>query len=216
MPGANGKSRGGIRRSGGLKHLGDRSDGEGKQAGLASLTASMLTYGTQHRTFAQIGEQVESLGAVLSFGSGGHTTTFTAKCLVEDLSLVLDILTDCLYHPTFPSEYIEKRRGEVLTALQERAHDTRLMARLCFHELMYPNHPYGRSSLGYEETIRSLSRADVETFYREHYGTQGARPAGAVIVGAVPLGQGLDVLERALGTWQGSKQSGQPLAASCR
>ena len=107
-----------------------------EQAGLASLTTSMLTRGTEHRTFAQISDEIESLGAALGFSCGGHTTTFTGKCLVEDLPLVVDILADCLHHPTFPTEYVERRRGEILTALQQRKYDTAQMASLRFHELM--------------------------------------------------------------------------------
>jgi zinc protease len=186
-------------------------DEQAEQAGLAGLTASMLTRGTERRTFAQIGQEIESLGATLSINSGGHTTTFTAKCLVEDLDLVLDILTDCLYHSAFPSEHIEKRRGEILTALQQREFNTRMMASLKYHELLYPSHPYGRSSLGYEETIRDLTRADVEAFYKERYGTQSARNAGVTIVGAISAEQGLDVLEKALGTWQGAAHIQSPL-----
>ena len=186
-------------------------DEQAEQAGLAGLTASMMTRGTERRTFAQIGEEIESLGASIGIHSRGHTTAFTAKCLVEDLDLVLDILTDCLYHSTFPSEHIEKRRGEILTILEQREYNTQQMASLKFHELLYPNHPYGRSSLGYEETIRNLTRADVETFYKQHYGTSSARRAGVVIVGALPAEQGLDVLESALGTWQGTKHVQAPL-----
>jgi zinc protease len=179
-------------------------DEPAEQAGLASLTASMLTRGTQSRTFAQIGEEIESLGATLNIASGGHTTAFTTKCLVEDLALVLDILADCLYHPSFSIEHLEKRRGEILTALQQRKFNTRAMSSLTFRESMYPGHPYGRSSLGYEDTIGGLTREDVESFYRTHYGTQGVRPAGVVIVGAIPTAQGLDMIEEALGTWQGT------------
>ncbi|MFO7696165.1 MAG: pitrilysin family protein [Anaerolineae bacterium] len=180
------------------------------QAGLAGLAASMMTCGTERRTFARIGEEIESLGATLSIHSGDHTTAFSAKCLAEDLDDVLDILTDCLYHSTFPSEHVEKRRGEILTALQQREFNTHQMASLKYYELLYPNHPYGRSSLGYEETIRNLTRADVETFYKDHYGTS-PRHAGAVIVGAISAEQGLDVLESALGMWQGTKYVQAPM-----
>jgi zinc protease len=182
-----------------------------EHAGLAALTASMLTRGTDRRTFAQIGEEIESLGAGLNFGCGGHTTAFTAKCLVEDLPRVMDILTDCLYHPTFPVEYVEKRRGEILTALQQREYDTSHMAALRFHELTYPGHPYGRSALGYEGTIRRLARQEVEAFYRQHYGTQSARNAGVTLVGAIPAARGLDLLEGALGAWRGAAHVQAPL-----
>jgi zinc protease len=179
-----------------------------EKTGLASLTASMLTYGTERRTFADIGEEIESVGAALSISSSGHTTRFTLKCLVEDLSAMMDILADCLYHPIFPAEYVEKRRGEILTALEQREHNTYAMASLYFSELMYADHPYGRSQLGYKETVGRLTRDDIVGFYRDCFGSRGM---ATIIVGAVPREQGLDILQEALGWWEGAQYTQPPL-----
>lgn len=179
------------------------------RAGLASLTASLLTRGTEQRTFAQLSEEIESVGAALSFGSTGHTTRFTVKCLVEDLPLLMELLTDCLFHPTFPDRYVERRRGEVLTAIQQRQHNTEAVASLRFGEEMYRDHPYGRSQLGYQETIEQISRADIDAFYQAHYGAQGM---AATIVGAIPAQSGLDLLQDTLGDWHGAQPAHVPLA----
>lgn len=176
-------------------------DAPAEKAGLASFTASMLTRGTARYTFSQLSEQVESLGASLNFGSSGHTTRFTIKCLVEDLATLLGFLTDCLYNPTFPSEYIERRRGQILTSIEQRNHSTQAMASLAFSNLMYPNHPYRISQLGYEESIIGISREDIVAFYRDHYGPQRM---GVAIVGAAPRDKGLDILEEAFGKWVGT------------
>jgi zinc protease len=179
-----------------------------EKTGLASLTASMLTNGTERRTFADIGEEIESVGAALSISCSGHTSRFTLKCLVEDLPAMMDILTDCLYHPTFPAQYVEKRRGEILTALEQREHNTHAMASLHFSELMYPDHPYGLSQLGYRDTIERLTRDDVVCFYRDHFGSRGM---ATILVGAMPTEQGLDVLQEAFGSWQGAVHIQAPL-----
>ena len=179
-----------------------------EKAGLSGLTASLLTRGTESRTFAQISEEIESVGATLSAGSAGHTTRFTIKCLVEDLPLLMDILTNCLYHPVFPVEYVERRRGEILTALEQREQNTQAMASLRFSEAMYPDHPYGNSQLGYPETVKALTRQDIEAFYRQHYGARGMT---VTIVGAVPCQEGLDILQRAFGSWQGADHVQEPL-----
>lgn len=179
-----------------------------EKAGLSGLTASLLTRGTETRTFAQISEEIESVGATLSAGSAGHTTRFTIKCLVEDLPLLMDILTDCLYHPVFPNEYVERRRGEVLTALEQREQNTQAMASLRFSEAMYPNHPYGISQLGYPETIQALARQEMEGFYRQHYGAHGMT---VTIVGAVPHQEGLDILQQSFGSWRGADYRQAPL-----
>jgi zinc protease len=178
------------------------------RAGLASMTASLLTRGTEQRTFAQLNEEIESVGAALSFASTGHTTRFTVKCLVEDLPLLMEILSDCLFHPTFPDRYVERRRGEILTAIEQRQHNTEAMASLRFGEEMYRDHPYGRSQLGYAETIELITRDDIDTFYRAHFGAQGM---AATIVGAVPAQAGLETLQDTLGEWQGAQPVRVPL-----
>ena len=180
-----------------------------EQAGLAAFTASTLMRGTANRTFEQSYEELESVGASVGIGGGTHTTGFGTKSLVEDLPLVLDILADVLRHPTFPHDGIEKRRGEILTDLEERSHDTQRMASLTFYELAYPReHPYARSLTGYTETVSALSRDDLATFYAGGYGPQGMV---IVIVGAVETAGALAQVETAFGDWEGHAYERSPL-----
>lgn len=178
-----------------------------QQAGLASFVAECLSRGTQRRTFAQIYEEVESVGASFGIEGGRHTTGFGAKGLAEDLGLLLDILSDILRHPTFPPEEVEKVRGEILTDLQIRAHDTRRVAGLEFRALAYPNHPYGRSSDGYPETITAIGREDLVQFHQTHYGPQGMIVS---IVGAVKAEQALDLLSQVFGDWTNPTKPARP------
>ena len=170
-----------------------------QQAGLASFTAGMLMRGTERRTFGQINESLESVGAQLGFGTGVHTVGFGGKALAEDLDLLLEILADALQHPIIPAGEAEKLRGQILTALQRRAHDTRAMARLAFDAQLYPDHPYGRSVQGYEETISELSCDDLVSYYQGHYSPQGmvVAVAGAVSADVVQVKVGA-----ALGGWR--------------
>jgi zinc protease len=175
-----------------------------EQAGLSSFTAGMIMRGTETRTFGQINETLESAGAQLGFHSGVHTTGFGGKALAEDLGLLLEILADSLRHPTFPSVETETYRGQVLTALQRRAYDTRSRARLAFDALLYPDHPYGRSVQGYEETVSGLTRETLAQFYQDHYSPEGMVIA---VVGAVggsrsaPPDAVVEQVQAALGDW---------------
>jgi zinc protease len=188
-----------------------------EQAGLSSFTAAALMRGTQKRTFAQIYEEIESVGATASFSGGGHTTSFGAKSLAEDLPLILDILAESIQRPTFPEKEVKRLRGQILTSLQERANNTRAMASLAFRELAYPNgHPYGRSARGYPETIRGLTRDDLVRFYQQGYGAQGMT---LCIVGAVQADDALAQIEAAFtdpagstgSDWRGRTFSRPPL-----
>ncbi len=185
-----------------------------EQAGLAAFTASTLMRGTTHRTFEQIYEELESVGASVGISGGTHTTGFGTKSLVEDLPLTLDILADALRCPTFPYDEVEKLRGEILTDLGERAHDTQRMAGLTFHELAYPEeHPYARSLIGYAETVNALGRDDLAEFYAGGYGPQGMV---IVVVGAVKTGDALTQVEDAFGDWEGNIYERTPLPEVAR
>jgi zinc protease len=172
---------------------------EAEQAGLASMTAGMLMRGTERRSFAQINQELESVGAQLGFGGAMHTVGFGGKGLAEDLALLLDILADSLQRPTFPADEVEKLRGQVLTDLQRRAHDTRRMARLTFNALLYPEHPYGRSVQGHEGTVSGLTRDDLVGHYRGRYAPQKMVIA---VVGAVSAPAIVDKVRTALGGWR--------------
>ncbi len=180
-----------------------------EQAGMSAFTAGALMRGTVNRTFEQIYEEVESVGASVGVSGGTHATGFGTKSLVEDLPLALDVLADVLRHPIFPRDEVGKLRGEFLTDLEERTHNTRRMAGLTFHELTYPKeHPYARSLIGYTETISELSRDDLAEFYAGGYGPQGMV---IVVVGAVETGDALAQIEDAFGNWEGRNYERTPL-----
>ena len=177
------------------------------QAGLANFTAGALMRGTETRTFAEIYEQIESAGASLGIHGATNDTGFGGKSLAEDLGMLLELLADALRRPAFPVEHVEKLRGEILTGLAVRAHDTRSMAALTFHELAYPDHPYAISSTGYIETISAITREDLAAFHRMNYGPSGM---ALTIVGAVQAQQAIDLVEKHFGDWQNQDQSDPP------
>lgn len=174
-----------------------------EKAGLADFTADLLLRGTHKRTFEEIFEALESVGAGVSFGSARHTSGFSGHSLVEDLDLVLDIIVESLCRPVFPEEQIEKLRGQIVTGLQMRANNTRQMAWLAFHEMIYAGHPYSRSVSGYLDTIPGIMRADIVDFYERNYG-----PKDMIIglAGAITAESALRKIEAAFGSWRNDGQ----------
>ena len=170
--------------------------------GLASFTSAMLGRGTRKRSFAEINELVESVGASLGFGVDRRLTSFSAKSLAEDLDLILDVLDDELRGPVFPSEYVDRLRGLRLTAISERENDTRQMASLAFRELMYGNHPFGRDLLGSRSSNTAIRREDLVSFYESHYCPQGMVIA---IVGALPAEGAFEKVAATFGDWSGDR-----------
>jgi zinc protease len=176
-------------------------------AGLASFTAECLMRGNQGRDFDQIYEDLESVGAGLDISGARHITEFSGAGLAEDLDLLLDILAGCLREPVFPPGQVEQVRGEIMTGLQIRANDTRQMASLAFHELLYPDHPYGFSTQGYPETMMAISRDDLVDFHRRYYGPRGMI---LTVVGAVKATAVLQKVQNVFGDWQAADQTPLP------
>jgi zinc protease len=172
-------------------------------AGLANFTADLLMRGTHKRTFDEIYEALESVGAGVSFGGARHTSGFSGHSLVEDFDLILDIIDESLRRPTFPAEQIERLRGQIITGLQMRANNTRQMAWLAYYEEAYKQHPYGLSVSGYIDSINNMSRADIVEFYDRYYGPQDMIVG---VVGAIPADEVLHKLELIFGTWQNEGQ----------
>jgi zinc protease len=170
--------------------------------GLTSYTSGMLSRGTRRRSFAEISETVEAVGASIGFSADRYTTSFSTKSLVEDLDLVLDVLSDELRNPSFPSDHVEKVRGLRMTAIAERENDTRQMAGLTLRELMYGDHPLGRNMLGDRRSNTAIRRDDLVGFYETFY-----RPAGMVIavVGAIRAEDAVAKVTQAFGDWRGDR-----------
>ncbi len=178
-------------------------------SGLADFTVDVMERGTRRRSFEELYETVESVGASFGFNSGGHSTGFGGKGLADQLPTLLDILSEVLREPTFPPDQVAKVRGELLTDLRERAHDTRSMASLMFNELAYPaEHPYHYPQSGYLETIQRITRENLVDFHRRYFAPQGAV---IVIVGAVKAADALKAVQHAFGAWQGARPERSPL-----
>jgi zinc protease len=174
-----------------------------EKAGLADFTADLLTRGSKNHSFEDIFEALETVGASLSFGSARHTTGFSGYCLAEDLNLLMNLFVETLCRPTFPPDHVEKLRGQIITALEMRANDTRRMARLAFQELAYQDHPYRRSVSGYPETIATVTREELADFHTQHFGPEGMV---LTIVGAIQIDETIHMIDRALGGWRNDQQ----------
>ena len=190
----------------GIVQAGSIADPEGKE-GLASFTAATLMHGTANRDFDTIYEALEAVGADINFSSSKHSTDFEAGCLVEDIDLVLTLLADALRQPIFPTSHVEQLRGQIMTGLTIRANDTQQMAQLAFNQMLYPDHPYGRSSRGNEETILSITQADLIAFHQNYYGPQGMI---ITLVGALATETAVAKITQAFGDWKNPRQKMLP------
>ncbi|RPI34692.1 MAG: insulinase family protein [Chloroflexota bacterium] len=175
--------------------------------GLANFTSLGLMRGTARRSFHEIYDALESVGASLGFSGGTHSTGFSGRSLTEDLDMLLGLLAEALRQPAFPPEPIERLRSQLLTGLAIRAQDTGEMASLAFDKIVYNAHPYSRPEDGYPETVQAIRIEDIETFHRRFY---GPREMVIAVVGAVDTREAVDKISHFLGDWSNPDQPTAP------
>ncbi|MFZ5815882.1 MAG: M16 family metallopeptidase [Bacillota bacterium] len=171
------------------------------KAGLAQLTAQLLTRGSQAFTAEELAVKTDALGMSVRVDVGRETAVAALKCLPEDLTTGLEILAEVVRRPTFPADEMGRMRDRMLAAVREANNDTRTVAARRLAELIYPeNHPYRHPVNGTENSLPAITVDDLTAFHRTHYGSNGAviTVVGSVDPEAVEAG-----LARAFEGWAG-------------
>jgi zinc protease len=168
--------------------------------GLTNLTSSMLRRGTLSRTFQQMNNALDGVGASLYFAAGREELSIGGRCLVDDLDLVVDLLGEMLSEPSFSVLELQRLQGQLLTQMAELDRDPSYRAHLAFVESLYgSDHPYGRPLLGRAESVAALTSEDLAALYRKHLHPQGTILA---LVGGLDPDVATERLHTTLGTWR--------------
>ncbi|MFN8642563.1 MAG: pitrilysin family protein [Candidatus Binatia bacterium] len=178
---------------------GSRRDPAGK-AGVAHLTADLVTEGTAARSAQQIKDQIDFIGASLDADAEQDYATLSLQVLRKDLDAGLELLADVLLQPAMRPDELTRRREAVLATLRSQEDDPTTVAQKTFQRTLFGDTPYGHPVEGTRESVATLTRADLQQFFAAYY-----RPAGAaiVVVGDVSTDEARAALQRVLANWGG-------------
>ncbi len=169
------------------------------KAGLANLTAELLTEGTKHRKSSDINEEIEFLGADLYSSAESDYTTISLSVLKKDINKGFEIFSDILLNPVFPQHEIEREKEIIKGYLRQREEDPSFLAERAFKKEVFGEHPYGRLVEGSPETIENIKREDLIQFHAECF-----LPNNAIlsIVGDISEEELTSLINRYLGDWE--------------
>lgn len=136
-----------------------------EKAGAAALTGSLLDEGTTHLDGKQIAEKIADAGGTLTF----TTAESTVAVLSPHRQVALELLLDCLGHPSFPDASLARERTRQLTDLEQDEHEPANKAQLTYRAKVYGSHPYGRHGGGSKATVEALQKADLTSFHERAY-----------------------------------------------
>ena len=175
---------------------GTRDEQPGEE-GLAHFCEHMTFKGTARHNAIQIINSLEQLGGELNAFTNKEDTTFYAVIQKEHLAKAVDLLTDIVFHSTYPQHEIDKE-VEVICDEIESYNDT--PAELIYDEfenIIFKDHPLGHNILGQAEQLRQYTTDDALRFVRRHY-----RPEKAIffVYGDVDFGKLVKRIES--GEWR--------------
>ncbi|MGB5437034.1 MAG: pitrilysin family protein [Maribacter sp.] len=154
---------------------------EGEKAGVSSLTASLLGKGSKSISKDDFNEEVDFLGARISFGS----QSAFASSLSKYFPRIFELMADAAINPNFTEEEFEKEKQKLLTALKAQDKDVSAISSRVQNALAFgTSHPYGEFVT--EETLNNVTLTDVLQFYENYF-----VPANAylVVIGDVEFDQ---------------------------
>src|SRR5881409_357775 len=136
------------------------------KSGLAELTTRLLIRGTRKLGAVKIADQLESVGAAVSFRNSQDSIIFQARMTSPWTKRVLGVVEDCLTRPALSPRDIEREREGLLTDIRLRNDDTTRRGMRDLQRIVYPSgHPYRKDRFGTAETVKDLDRSDVTDYF---------------------------------------------------
>jgi len=189
---------------------GSVADPQGKE-GLASVTAALLRKGTKTRTADQIAADMDFIGMTFNANTNADYTNGSAEFLKKDTAKGLELLSDIVLNPTFPEAEVTKLVKQRVDGLKASKDSASGVIGNYYNKYLFGTHPYGRPSGGDEESLASLTQADVAGFYANNYS-----PSNAIIaaVGDFNTAEMEKALTDRFGAWTGKAVAAPKLTAA--
>lgn len=174
--------------------VGSRDETGNLPSGLAHFSEHMAFKGTKTRSAKELTLAIESGGGQANACTSEDYTVYEAQGEAELMPVLIDVLTDMVWHSTFPEHEIELERdviGEEITMIRETPSDhiNDLLA-----AALWPEHPLGQSISGSLESIAAIDRACLQQFANDHHfrkdiviATAGPMSAEAILDILLPL-----------------------------
>lgn len=173
---------------------GTRDEELGREEGMAHFCEHITFKGTERRSSMQILGHLESVGGDLNAFTNKEETVYHAAVLKENIDRAVDLLTDIVFHSTYPQVEIDKEVEVIVDEIESYNDSPAELVYDLFENAVFGGHPLGHNILGTAEKLRRYTTADALRFTRRYY-----RPENSVFFayGDVDFRKLVRLLERA-------------------
>jgi zinc protease len=182
------------------------------KGGLAGFTADLLDEGAGDLTAIQIAEESDRLGASIGVAAGVDHAQMSVQTLAKTLEPTLDLVTNIVAHPTFDAADVSRVNADRVVSLEQRRDRPREVAQVVLAGTLYGRTTaYGHPVNGTRDEVASLTRDDVQAFYKAHWNPSAMT---LIVVGDVDPKALRARLDAGLGAWKvtGAKKPARVVA----
>lgn len=155
-------------------NAGSRNEDAGEE-GLAHFCEHTTFKGTQRRHALEILNCLESVGGDLNAFTNKEDTTYYAAILKDHMPRAVDLLTDIVFHSTYPQQEIDKEVEVICDEIESYNDSPAELIYDEFENLIFRGHPLGHNILGTADRVRGYTTADALRFTHRYY-----RPDNAI------------------------------------
>lgn len=165
------------------------------KAGIADITATMLTKGTKTRSATQIANAIEFLGGNMNSGAAWNGANLSITVTSDKVDQAMAIMSDVLLNPTFSQSELDLLKTQALDGLKYNLKQPGYLSNYVASKYVFGEHP----AAGTPETINSLDRNNIVDFYKEFY-----NPMDAVLVfaGDITLTKASTIASKYFAKWK--------------
>ncbi len=161
--------------------------------GLGALTLQALTEsGAGPYDAAAFQQRLADQSITITFGAERDELVGGIKCLSADKKAAFDLLRLALTSPRFDAADIERLRARQLSGVLSQYGDQRWQARNALLNDIFPNHPYNQRRLGSQQSLKAITRADIQTYAAAHFALDNLTVAAAGDITPAELSAALD------------------------
>lgn len=173
------------------------------ESGMAHFVEHLSFKGTTHRKAWHILNRMENVGGDTNAFTNKEETIYYSTFMSQHTQRAVDLLTDIVFHSTFPQAEINKEVEVIIDEIQSYDDTPGDLIFDEFEELLFDGHPLGRNILGNAERLRKFTTNDALAFTKRYY-----QPANSVFfyIGDIRFDRLIRIMEKATSDLVQTKQ----------
>lgn len=137
--------------------------------GMAHFVEHLLFKGTKKRKAYHVINRIENVGGELNAYTTKEETFIYTTFLSEYFERAMELLSDIVFHSTFPENQILKERDVILDEINSYIDSPSELIFDDFENFLFPNHEMGHYILGTTESLLNLDREKIKNFVSRQY-----------------------------------------------